>query len=160
MLRSSSMLCSSTFTFTTLASDDPAASSNCLRLVRIWRVSLAVVPCMRSPDCRSTAVRPDTNRKSPPLTAIDSGWPGSPAASGPRAGRGMTSRLALIGCPSRSSGGGHHVELDLETGFNLRRPHRARRRPVSHVLPIDAVEHVVLDAVIDQRMYLHEPIER
>src|SRR5262245_34695488 len=115
---------------------------------------------MRSPDCRSIAVRPDTNRKSPPLTAIDTGWPEPLAVSGTRAGKGITSRLALIRCFRARSGGGHHVELDLEAGFNLRRPHRARRRPVSHVLPVDTVEHIVLDAVIDQRMHLYESLER
>src|SRR5262249_25392156 len=129
-------------------------------LAEFCRFPPAAAPSRRPAALKPPAVRPDTNRKSPPLTAIDSGWPEPPAASGARAGRGMTSRLALIGCPSRSSGGGHHVELDLEAGFNLRRPHRARRRPVSHVLPIDTIEHVVLDAVIDQRMHLYEPIER
>ena len=39
MFGASSMLCSSTFTFTTLSSDEPAAASNCPRLVRIRRVA-------------------------------------------------------------------------------------------------------------------------
>ena len=44
--------------------------------------------------------------------------------------------------------------------LDLRRPYGARRRSVRHVLPIDAVEHIVFDAVVDQRMHLHEAVER
>src|SRR6202045_1323775 len=157
MLGASSMLCSNTFTFTTLSSDEPAASSSCSRWVRICRVSLAVVPRTRSPDCGSTAVRPRTKRKSPPLTTVDTAWPKLLAVSGACTAGTIISRLGDIGGPVSS--GCDDVELDLEAGLDLCRPHGARRWSVRHVLPIDAIEHVVLDAVVDQRMNLHEPVE-
>src|SRR3954469_8901951 len=126
MFGASSMLCSRTFTFTTLSSEEPAPSRMRSRFSRICRVSLDVVP-------RSAAVRPDTKMKSPPRTASDGA---------------ITSR------------GGDDIELDLETGFDLRRPHGARGRPVGDVLPVDAIQHVVLDAVVDERVNLPQPIER
>src|SRR5262249_38781160 len=154
------MLCRSTFTLTTLSSDEPAASSNCLRLARMCRVSLAVVPRTRSPVCGSTAARPQTKRKSPPLTSGDTARPKPPAASRSRGGATMTSRVGDIGLSFKHSRSRDDVELNLEARLDLCRPHRARRRPVRHVLPIDAIEHVVLDAVVDQGVHLHESIER
>src|SRR5687767_3120811 len=126
MFGASSMLCSRTFTFTTLSSDDPAASRTRFRFSRICRVSAAVVP-------RSTAVSPDTNIKAPPRTAGD---------------------------PAITSRGGDDIELDFETGFDLRGPHGACGRASRDVLPVHAVQHVVLDAVVDQCVNLHQPIER
>src|SRR4051812_34070481 len=105
MFDASSMLCSRTFTFTTLSSDDPAASRTSLRFSRICRVSRDVVP-------RSKAVSPDTNTKAPPRTARD---------------------------PAITSRGGNNIELDLETGFDLRAPHRAGGRPARDVLPVHAI---------------------
>src|SRR5262245_58692655 len=184
MLGASSMLCSSTLTFTILSRDEPALSSSCLRLVRICRVSLAVVPGMRMPDWGSVAVRPDTNRKSPPRTAPDAA---APAMTLPAwCGEEMISRLALIAshsfrfcaCPHRKTGShprvkpegrlfpghalrrGHSVDLNFEASLDLHRPNGARRRPARDVLPVDAVEHVIFDAVVDERMHLHEPVER
>src|SRR4030095_10487126 len=49
---------------------------------------------------------------------------------------------------------GDHVELYLEACFDLRGPYGARRRSVRNVLPVDTIQHVVLDAVVDQRMHL------
>src|SRR5687768_3796059 len=126
MFCASSMLCSRTFTLTTLSSDVPAASRMSFRFSRICRVSVAVVP-------RSKAVSPDTNTKTPPRTASD---------------------------PAITSRGGNDIELDLETGFDLRAPHGAGGRPARDVLPVHAVQHVVLDAVVDQRVHLHQPLER
>src|SRR5205085_1907491 len=54
-----------TLTFTTLASDDPADSSKCAMLVRIWRVSAATVPCARSPVPGLMAIMPDRKMNSP-----------------------------------------------------------------------------------------------
>src|SRR5688500_12188664 len=69
--------------------------------------------------------------------------------------------LCLCGkkCCGRSSCCGNHVELDLEAGFDLRAPQGAGGRAVRHVLPVYAVQHVVLYAVVDQRVHLHQPIE-
>src|SRR6516162_8735232 len=156
MLGASSMLCKSTFTFTTFSIEEPAASSSCLRLPRITRVSLAVVPRTGLPDCRSTAVRPDTKMKSPPRTAKEAGV--GDASDGLLASE-MMSRVAAMQHLIRS-GGGDRVELDLEASLDLRRPHCARGRAVGHVLPINTVEHVVFDAVVDQRMHLDQPVER
>src|SRR6476469_6238496 len=96
-----------------------------------WRCSRI---CRVSPAVvpRSEAVSPDTNTKSPPRTASDSA---------------ITSR------------GSDDIELHLETGFDLRSPHGARRRPARDVLSVHAIQHVVLDAVVDQRVNLHQPIE-
>src|SRR5262245_32211406 len=154
MLGASSMLCSSTLTFTILSKDEPALSSS-LRLVRICRVSLAVVPGMRRPDCGSVAVRPDTNRKSPPRTASDAAAPAMRLLAW--FGEEMISRLALIKhtlfvCR------GNGVDLNFEAGLDLHRPDGARRRSARDVLPVDAVEYVILDAVVDERMHLHEPV--
>ena len=55
---------------------------------------------------------------------------------------------------------GDDVELDLEAGLDLHAPDRAAGRRIRHILPVDAVEHVVLDPVVDQRMHLHDPVER
>src|SRR5262245_60906665 len=175
MLGASSMLCSSTLTFTILSKEEPARSSSCSRLVRICRVSLAVVPGMHMPDCGSVAVRPDTNRKSPPRTACDA------AALAVRlpgcCGEEMISRLALIASlhsyfahvligklvptfPGHALRGSHSVDLNLESGLDLHRPNGARRRSARDVLPVDAVEHVIFDAVVNERMHLHEPVER
>src|SRR5262249_48090971 len=49
---------------------------------------------------------------------------------------------------------------DLEAGFDLRGPHGARGRTVRDVLPVYAFQHVVLYAVVDQRVHLHQPVER
>src|SRR5262245_48671951 len=133
MLGASSMLCSHTFTFTTFSSDEPAASSTCLRLIRICRVSLAVVPRTRSPDCGSTAVRPHTKRKSPPLTTADTAWPKLLPASSAHTEGTITSRLGDIGWSlERGSSGCDDVELDLEAGLDLCRPYGARRWAVRH----------------------------
>src|SRR5262245_20095873 len=184
MLGASSMLCSSTLTFTILSRDEPALSSSCLRLVRICRVSLAVVPGMRMPDWGSVAVRPDTNRKSPPRTASDAAAPAMTLLAW--CGEEMISRLALIAshlfrfceCPYRKTGsqprvkpegrlfpghalrGSNSVDLNFEAGLDLHRPNGARRRSARDVLPVDAVEHVIFYAVVDERMHLHEPVER
>src|SRR6516164_3500407 len=160
MLGASSMLWMSTLTLTTLSSDEPAAARSCLRLARIWRVSLAVVPRMAVPDCRSVAVRPDTNRKSPPLTIADAAAPTPRLASVGWMAAATTSRFADMDPPNSALRSGDHVELNLEPGLDLRGPDLAGGRAVRHVLAIDAVENVVLDAVVDQRMHLHEAIER
>src|SRR5262245_27742797 len=52
------------------------------------------------------------------------------------------------------------VDLNLEAGLDLHRPNGARRRSARDVLPVDAVEHVIFDAVVNERMHLHEPVER
>src|SRR5258705_6962087 len=134
------MVCRSTFTFTTLSSDEPAVSSNCLRLARMCRVSLAVVPRTRSPECGSTAAKPDTKRKSPPLITVDTGRPKLLPASRARGEATMTSRLGDIGRSFKHSGRRDNVELDLEAPLALCRPHGARPRPVRHALPTDAIE--------------------
>src|SRR5687767_6749363 len=82
---------------------------------------------------RSEAVRPETNTKAPPRTA------GDPA---------ITSRR------------GNDIELDLETGFDLRAPHGACGRSRCDVLSIYAIQHVILDAVVDECVDLHQPVER
>src|SRR5262249_60989475 len=100
--------------------------------------------------CRG--VRRRTGR---PRTIVDAGWPRA-ATSSVGVGGVTTARCRLM-ASSRSR---DDVELDLEAGLALRGPHGARRRPVGDVLPVDPVEDVVLDAVVDQRVNLHEPIER
>src|ERR1700730_5277564 len=157
MFGASSMLASNTFTLTTLSSEEPAASSTSLRLQRICRVSLAAVPRTGWPDCKSTATRPDTKRKSPPLATADAAWP---LAFDARGGRRMASWLGLIEHSTEQSGGSDHVELDLKPGLGLRRPHSTGGRSVDHIFPINAVEHIVLDTVVYQSMHLHEAIER
>src|SRR6185436_19679288 len=112
MFAASSMLCSRTFTLTTLSSEEPDASRIRFRFSRICRVSLDVVP-------RSDAVSPPTNKKAPPRTASDGT---------------ITSRA------------GNDIELDLEAGFDLRGPHGAGGRPARDVLPVHAIQHIVLDA--------------
>src|SRR5689334_9617732 len=155
------MLCSSTLTLTTLSIDEPAASSIRFRLVRITRVSLMVVPCTRWPVSGSTAHRPDTYRNGPPRTIDDAGCFKLTATSRAGTGGGTTARCNVMGLLSRVrfSSGSNYIELDLEASLALRGPDRARRRPVGDILPIDAVEHVVFDAVVDQRVHLHQPIE-
>src|SRR5689334_3848498 len=76
---------------------------------------------------RSKALNPDTNTKAPPRTARDGA------------------------ITSRSS---DDIELDLETGFDLRGPHGARGRAARDVLPVHAIQYVVLDAVVDERVNL------
>src|SRR4051794_36614882 len=77
-----------------------------------WRFSRI---CRVSLDVvpRSDAVSPDTKIKAPPRTASDGA---------------ITSR------------GGDDIELDFKTGFDLRGPHGARRRPVCNVLAVDAIQ--------------------
>src|SRR3984893_19145451 len=91
----------------------------------------------------------------PPRTAIEAGAAG--VVLGTAAGGEIISRFAVITCPSR---GRNHIELDLESSLDLRGPHGARRRTTGDVLTVDPVEHVILYAVVNERMHLHEPIER
>src|SRR5215813_11231803 len=89
---------------------------------------------------------------------VEAGWPSVSATSRVGSGGGTTARgkvMAEVRSCARDD-----VELDLEPGLALRRPHGAGGRTVGDVLAIDPVEHVVLDAVVDQRMHLHEAIER
>src|SRR5580704_4087678 len=91
----------------------------------------------------------------PPRTAIEAGAAGG--VLGTAAGGEIISRFAVITCQSR---GGNHVKLDLESSLDLLGPHGARRRTTADVWTVAQVEHVILDAVVNERMHLHEAIER
>ena len=51
------------------------------------------------------------------------------------------------------------VELDLETVDDLNTPYGSGRRPFRHILPVDAVQGVVFDAVVESCMHLNQAIE-
>src|SRR5581483_8209228 len=143
--------------FTTRSRDEPADSSRWRMLASVWRVSCAMVPGLRSPVAGSVDSMPERKMKSP---ARMPGLCGrlklretlSLSFSGT-----MTSRLAKELAPSDEGDG---VELQLERVHDAHAPHGARRRTCGHVLSVDTVERVVLDAVVDHRAHLHQPCER
>ena len=54
---------------------------------------------------------------------------------------------------------GGYVEHDLEAGFDLHDHDGPGRRRIRNKLPVSAVEHIVLDAVIDHRVHLHDSVQ-
>jgi hypothetical protein len=54
---------------------------------------------------------------------------------------------------------GDDVEHDLEAGLDLHAHHGAGRRRIWDILSVEAVEDVVLDAVVDHRVHLHQTVE-
>src|SRR5690242_3448245 len=147
------MLAISTLTLTTLSSDEPAAASICSSAVSTTRVSVMIGPRSRWPVAGSIAASPETNRNGPPRTSVEAGWPSAAAMSRFCGGETIVRAMVIGGV---LSGGRDRVELDLEARLALGGPHRAGWRTVGDVLAIDPVEHVVLDAVVDQRVHLDE----
>src|SRR5262245_17822797 len=145
------MSASQTVVLTTLASEEPAPSSIFAMLPRISRVSLTAVPCARSPVAGSTAIAPDMKMKSPAFTAVACG---SPNVFGMSSLGSVGARPARLADIVASSGRRYDVELHLQSGLTLRAPDRAAGRRAWQVLPVDAVEHVVLDAIVDQCVHL------
>src|SRR6516165_8550707 len=54
---------------------------------------------------------------------------------------------------------GDDVEHDLKAGLDPHAHHGAGRRRIRDILSIEAVEHVVLDAVVDHRVYLYDAVQ-
>jgi hypothetical protein len=52
-----------------------------------------------------------------------------------------------------------YVEHDHEAGFDLNAHDGPGRRRIRNKLPVSAVEHIVLDAVIDHRVHLHDAVQ-
>src|SRR5262249_15564438 len=99
------------------------------------------------------ARRPETNKNGPPRTIADA----FTGALGAGSGIGTIVRFKVMVPSSHRC---DSIELDLESSLALRRPDRPCRRSVADILPIDPVHQVVFDAVVNQRMHLHQPIER
>jgi len=54
---------------------------------------------------------------------------------------------------------GGHIEHDLEPGLDLHAHHGAGRWRTRDILPVGAVEHIVLDAIVDHRVHLHDAVQ-
>src|SRR5687768_11828879 len=128
-------------------------------LVSVWRVSCAIVPGLRSPLCGSVESMPERKMSSPARMpglwgrlklreTLSRSFFGS-----------MISRVTGMGFAPRSDQG-DGVELDLERVDDAHAPDGARRRSLRHVLAVDAVQRVVLDAVVDHRAHLDQALER
>src|SRR6516225_7130509 len=154
MLSYSSIEWISALTLTTLASEEPAASSTSPMLVRICRVSAATVPGAGAPVVESVAVMPDRKPNSPARIAGEIGRPGRRDL--PRFDHlsGICHRRRLTRFRR-----GDDVEHDLEAGLDLHAHHGAGRRRIRDILSVEAVERVVLDAVVDHRVHLHQTVE-
>src|SRR5216117_2693276 len=128
-------------------------------LASVWRVSCAIVPGLRSPVSGSVDSMPDRKMKSPARM---------PGLCGrlklrdtlSRSFRGATISRATAMALSPESDDGNGVELHLERVDDAHAPHGARRRRARQVLAVDAVQCVVLDAVVDHRAHLHQALER
>src|SRR3954470_20345075 len=125
--------------FTTRSSDEPADSSRWRMLLRVCRVSCAMVPGLRSPVSGSVDSMPDRKMKSPArMPGLWGRLKLRETLSFSFCGT-MTSRRVR----ASSSGERDGVELHLERVHDAHAPDGARRRAFGHVVAIHAVERVV-----------------